>query len=366
MIPARLDLLYTTARFFPYVGGTEMHTLEVARRMAARGHRVTVLAADATGAQPPRQELDGMQVIRVPAWPRHRDYYVAPQLWHEVRRGSWSLVHCQGYHTAVAPISMAAARRQFPFVLSFHSGGHSSVLRRALRPIQLRALRPLLREARVLIGVSNFETRYFSSRLQIPHDRFMTIPNGTSLPQLEGARIGPVGTLLCSVGRLERYKGHHRVIAALPHLRRQVPDVRLKIVGRGPYEGELRRLVDRLGLGEVVEFVYVPADRRNDLTRLLHEAALVVLLSDYESHGMAVYEALALGRRVLVSDRAALAELAGEPGVRAVSTSVGSGELADAIFQVLLQPETGTSVRELPHWDEIADRLEELYHRVAT
>src|SRR5206468_2382550 len=43
-----LRLLYVTARYPPHVGGTEVHTAEVATRLAARGHHVTVLAADAT------------------------------------------------------------------------------------------------------------------------------------------------------------------------------------------------------------------------------------------------------------------------------------------------------------------------------
>jgi len=44
--------------------------------------------------------------------------------------------------------------------------------------------------------------------------------------------------LIVSGGRLERYKGHHRAIAALPELIRRVPDARLYVVGTGPYEGE--------------------------------------------------------------------------------------------------------------------------------
>jgi glycosyltransferase involved in cell wall biosynthesis len=43
-----------------------------------------------------------------------------------------------------------------------------------------------------------------------------------------------------SCGRLERYKGHHRVIEALPLVQQTVPDATLHILGSGPYEKELR------------------------------------------------------------------------------------------------------------------------------
>ena len=38
-----LRILYVSARYPPFVGGTEIHTAEVARRMVGRGHEVTVL-----------------------------------------------------------------------------------------------------------------------------------------------------------------------------------------------------------------------------------------------------------------------------------------------------------------------------------
>ena len=53
---------------------------------------------------------------------------------------------------------------------------------------------------------------------------------------------------MLSSGRLERYKGHHRAIEALPLLRSTHPDAHLVILGGGPYEAELRALAERLGV----------------------------------------------------------------------------------------------------------------------
>ncbi|MGO8470061.1 glycosyltransferase, partial [Rhizobium leguminosarum] len=43
-----------------------------------------------------------------------------------VDEGDWDLMHVQGYHTFLAQLGMAAASRKgLPFVVTFHSGGHS-------------------------------------------------------------------------------------------------------------------------------------------------------------------------------------------------------------------------------------------------
>ncbi|TIU36343.1 MAG: glycosyltransferase family 1 protein, partial [Mesorhizobium sp.] len=92
--------------------------------------------------------VGGMRVRRVPAWPRELDLYVAPGIYTAIRRGAWDLIHFQGYSTFVVPIGLlAAVRGQLPFVLTFHSGGHSSRLRNAIRSTQHMLLRPMVARA---------------------------------------------------------------------------------------------------------------------------------------------------------------------------------------------------------------------------
>ena len=60
----------------------------------------------------PREVLENITVLRVPAWPRARDYYLAPGIAAVVgQRHRWDLVHCQGIHTPVPILAMLAARR---------------------------------------------------------------------------------------------------------------------------------------------------------------------------------------------------------------------------------------------------------------
>src|SRR5690349_8235517 len=99
---APLRVLLVTARYLPYIGGTEIHTYEVARRLVAAGHQVTVLTTDPSQALPQAEWTEEIEVLRVPAWPADRDYYFAPRIHRTVQQARWDVVHCQGYHTFVA------------------------------------------------------------------------------------------------------------------------------------------------------------------------------------------------------------------------------------------------------------------------
>jgi glycosyltransferase involved in cell wall biosynthesis len=357
-----MRILMVTARYQPFIGGIETHVREVGWRMAAAGHQVTVVTTDPTGALAETQWLDGMSVVRVKAWPRGRDYFISPGVFAAIsRHRAWDIIHFQGYNTFVAPIGMAAAiRHQIPFVLTFHSGGHSSSLRNALRGLQALLLAPAIARARRLIAVSEFEADLFSRRLRLDRQRFTVVPNGASLPALAAPLSAGRQPLILSVGRLERYKGHQRVLAAFGELLARRPEARLQIVGSGPYERNLRTLIRALGIEERVKIGAIGAADRQLLTQLFMQAGLVVLLSEYEAHPVSVMEALSLGCRVLVSDTSGLSELARKGLCRAVPLNATPSAVAAAMAEELAAPPQRANV-DLPDWDACTRALLDIY-----
>jgi glycosyltransferase involved in cell wall biosynthesis len=334
--------------------------------LAQKGVDVTVVSTDVSGALPTREQADGVQILRTRAWPTDRDYYLAPGIYSAVRTGSWDLVHCQGYHTLVTPVAILSALRVgIPFVVTFHSGGHSSRLRNALRGLQRSVLRPLITRAAALIAVSRFEADFFSQHLGIPRGRFVVIPNGSNLPEFTPPLASNRDeTLILSVGRLERYKGHHRVIAALPRVREQIPNVRLRIVGSGPYEATLRRHAREHGVADCVEVGSIAATDRTGMAELLGQAALVTLISEYEAHPISVVEALAMHRPVLVADTSGLSEFAEAGHARAIPLDATVEQTASAIVRQISDPITAPCVA-LPSWDGCAESVLRVYQAVA-
>jgi glycosyltransferase involved in cell wall biosynthesis len=355
----------TTPRYLPEVGGVKHHVYQVARRLAQQDVSVTVLTTDVTRTLPPDEERDGVRIRRVPAWPARRDYYFAPRVFTEITRGDWDILHVQSYHTFVAPIAMLAARRaRLPYVLTFHGGGHSSRLRNVVRRTQRRLLRSSLAHADRLIALAQFEIDLYGTELRLPRDRFAVIPIGTDLaPPIQAGDGRSTHTLIASVGRLEKYKGHHRLIAALPHILQARPDARVWLAGSGPYESHLRKLADRLGVSERVQIGSIPVGERERMARELSKASLVVLLSEYETQPAAILEALALGRPALVADTSGLSELAQRGLARAVPLESTPEDIAAAILEELDRSHV-SAPPDLPTWDDCAEALLGLYRSV--
>jgi glycosyltransferase involved in cell wall biosynthesis len=364
-VTSPLRVLQVTPRYFPLAGGVENHVYEVSRRLARDGVEVTVLTTDSSGRLAACEEIDGVRIQRVRAWPARRDYYVAPGIVPFIRSNAWDVIHIQSYHTAVAPLAMlAAAQAHIPFVVTFHGGGHSSRLRNKLRGFQRSLLRPLLARAARLIAVASFEVELYAAELHMPASRFTVIPNGADLPQPIHAAAVSDGLLIASIGRLESYKGHQRILAAMPAILSQEPTARLWIAGVGPYQATLQRQAQQLGVADWVEIRAIPPAERATMAAELSQTALVVLLSEYETHPIAALEALALGRPLLVADTSGLSELARRGWARAIPLGSTPRQVADAVVDQLRRPSPPISV-ELPTWEQCASRLLGLYRAVA-
>ena len=361
---AVLRVLMVTPRSPLEHGGVERHVMEVSRRLAQAGVHVGVLCTDPSG-HPPEERTEGDVVIRtVRAWPRQRDYHFAPGLWRAMAREEWDVVHVQSYHTLVAPIAMLRALTLgIPYVVTFHGGGHASRLRHHMRGVQRRALRPLLARASRLIALARFEIDTYGRELRLERGRFALIPNGTDPAPADDDQMAASANgapLLASIGRLERYKGHHRAIEALPKVRELRPDARLVIVGTGRYETKLRWQAMKLGVDDVVDFTSVAPGDRDGMTDLLRRVSLVVMLSEFETHPLTALEAAAHGRPLVVADNSGLHELAEDRLARAVALDDPPEAIARAIVDELERPSSPPPAA-LPTWDDCSANLHDLY-----
>ncbi len=368
--PARpMRVLQVVHRFLPELGGTETHVAQVTQRLAQHPDvEVTILTTDRSGELAPAELVNSVPVIRKRAWPRKRDYYFSPGLLREIGSGKWDLVHFQGVHTLVPALGMLAAHRaKVPYVLTFHSGGHSSQGRTALRGPQFKALTPMLRRTARLIAVSRFERKRFSTATGIDPSHFVVLGNGGALPgsPVDAQRIP--GRIVSS-GRLEKYKGHHRAIEAMPAILAAEPAASLLILGSGPYESQLRALAVELGVQDAVEITHLPPADRTAMAGELAKASVMAALSSYEAHPVGIMEAVASGLPVLGFDVAGIGDLVEDGLVHGISGDATTSEIAAALVTMLQMadqagPRTVPDV-ELPTWESCADGVLQVYRDV--
>lgn len=357
----RVAMVSTRAQ--PEIGGVEAHVAEVAGRLVAQGYELELLTTDRNGDLPKvERHPEGYLVRRFRSYPKNRDYYFSAGLFWAVLRAKADLIHVQGVHTAVPPEAMLAAwLRRKPYLLTFHTGGHSSALRERTRGTQWRILAPLLRRAKRLIGVSVYEGHRFDEILGWAPGTITVIRNGGSLPKVEG--VAPVPGRIISSGRVERYKGHHKVIEALPHLLAEHPDAHVQVLGHGPYEAELYALAESLGVRDRVSIEFIPPVDRKAMAERVASASAMTLLSDYEAHPVAVMEALTLGTPAVVSRTSGLTELADAGLVVGIEQDATPQETAAAIarqFTDPVRPDPAT----LPTWETCVAGVADTYDSI--
>jgi glycosyltransferase involved in cell wall biosynthesis len=362
----RLKVLLVAHKFPPFMGGIETHTFEVGRRMASRGHAVTVLTGDPFKQLPKDETIHGMHVRRVPVYPKSSDIFFAPTLHSEFAEIDCDIAHIQGFHTFVPPHAMLACiRRKIPYVLTFHSGGHSSRLRNAVRGAQRALLRPLLVKADKLIAVSEFEARHFAAGLRIDREQIAVVPNGAEIEAAsERDAAKTEAPLILTIGRLEKYKGHHKAIAAFAAFKQTYPTATLHVLGEGPYKTSLIKLVQSLGLNGSVNIGGIPPKERSRMGELMSRASLVLLLSDYEAHPVAALEAISLGRPVLASNSTGFQEMEAKGLLRGIDPNASPALVARAMAEEIAKSPLLRRPFALNSWDDCARDLLDIYDSV--
>ena len=137
------------------------------------------------------------------------------------------------------------------------------------------------------------------------------------------------------IGSLIPRKGHRHLLNALKNIESQVGEVHAIFAGEGAEESALRLQAQALGLEERVHFLGF----RTDAADIMAACDAVALPSYKEGLSIAMMEAMALARPVIVTNVAGMPELV-QHGITGWMTSPGDEtELAEALTQVFSEPE---------------------------
>jgi phosphatidyl-myo-inositol dimannoside synthase len=142
--------------------------------------------------------------------------------------------------------------------------------------------------------------------------------------------------VLLTVGRLdgrERYKGHDRVISAIPHLVAGGHDVVYLIIGEGSDRARLEKLTDELSVADRVRFL--GAVGLQALVDTYRTADLFVMPSTEEGFGITFLEAMACGAPVLGLAVGGAVDALGDGELGAAVTE---GEFIAALSKLLRSP----------------------------
>jgi PEP-CTERM/exosortase A-associated glycosyltransferase len=220
----------------------------------------------------------------------------------------------------------------------------------------------------------------------VPESNVTVIPNAVDIAAFEfglspdaalSGELGLLGhTVIGFIGSFYAYEGLDLLLAAMPRILEQLPDVRVLLVGGGPQEQDLKARAAKLGIADKIVFAgRVP---HSEVWRYYSIVDVFV----YPRHSMRLtdlvtplkpLEAMAQGRLLVASDVGGHRELIrdGETGVlfRAGNTV----SLAEAIVRLLTQREDWPQMREQGrrfveqerNWEGSAARYRDVFGRLS-
>lgn len=362
----KTSILLWVPRFWPAMGGTELHTHTLAQRLAAQ-HRVRVLThCDTTESVGRPLSLDALATTD--------DQYVAEQIevsrlglssmnspWSrqlanaharsKFARRLFSTLYSRNVRQRVAPLlaqadlvhfiynglteaatyaSECAQRQGVPFVLT-PNVLDTSDQRSAWNS---RRFKQVYQRADALIALTAHEAEYLcrqgvhASKIDVIPYGPLIEPNGDArrarrLLDLKDERV------ILFLGRIVEYKGYKLLLEALATVRRQVPDV--VAVFMGPADPEVARELTALREHRVIHFFDQDQAIKADMLALCD---VLCVPSSAESLGVVYLEAFAYQKPVVALDLPVLREVI-DPGVDGFLVSPDAESVARACVRIL-------------------------------
>lgn len=341
-------------------GGAPNTTLDLVRGLEGDGFRQTLV----TGlAEEPAWDLlgtpatSGVRVLPLPTLTRElrpvSDLRALLALVRLLRREKPDLLHV---HTSKAGFLGRLAARLTGIRPVIYSP-HGSILAGYFSPRTTRLFARLDALAarftdRIVCCTPKEIGEYLAAGIGRP-EQYVVIPNGLDAeayalraapPEQTRAALGlPAGSrpVLCA-GRLVPVKGQTYLLQAWPSVLTGEPRALLLLAGEGPDEAVLRAQAYATGVAGSVRFLGF----REDLSSLLACAEILVLPSLNEGFGMALVEAMAMGKPAVASAVGGVPEVVLDGGTGLLVPPGDPGALATAIRHLLEDPAAAQQMGE--------------------
>jgi glycosyltransferase involved in cell wall biosynthesis len=285
------------------LGGLERLVLDLAKRDARRGNRVTIVCVERQGKLAEAARELGAEVICLNK-PRGRSSLAVEQATRLLDDLKPDVLHTHQIG-ALWYLGQAAVRTGLKCVVHTEHSDHVRQTRSWLGKVRARYLwwrggRLAKRVCCVSPDIAAAVRRWGT----VPAGRVAVVPNGIDVERYgegRGRRTGGRRTddeiVIGTVGRLNEVKRQNLLIEAFARLAGEFPQLRLLLVGDGPERQRLEEQTKRLGVAERVNFAGFQAQPE----AFLRQMDVFALTSRHEAMPLSLLEAWASGLPVVAS-----------------------------------------------------------------
>lgn len=253
-------------------------------------------------------------------------------------RGGFDLLHTHLFRADLYGAAAAAWRPGLKVINSVHNPEDFY----AKGWVAALARRAAARQAGTIV-ISRAVGRHLTDCLNLPEEKQHLVyygldpgsPTGLDIRAQYG--IPADAPVIGTVGRLAKQKGHVHLIRAMARVARQVPDVRLMIVGRDDQGLGQRLTVEagKLGLGNRV----VLAGFREEIPDIMSAFDVFCLPSLWEGFGLVLLEAMAESRPVVATRAGSIPEVVEDDRTGILVEPGDERGLAEALISLLSDPQ---------------------------
>ncbi|KIV81641.1 hypothetical protein PV11_03811 [Exophiala sideris] len=375
--------------FFPQPGGVESHIYQLSTKLIDRGHKVVVITHAYEGRTGIHYFTNGLKVYHVPFLVIYREttmptvFSFFPVFRNIVIREQIQIVHGHASlsslcHEAIlhgrtmglrtvftdhslfgfADATSILANKLLKFALSdvdhvicvSHTCKENTVLRASLDPLMVSVIPNA-------VVAENFQPRNYTSTSDgIGYMRPRPLPQ----------RLGPGDTIVIVViSRLFYNKGTDLLIAAIPRILAQHPNVRFIIAGSGPKAIDLEQMLERRMLQDKVELL--GPVRHEEVRDVMVKGHIYLHPSLTEAFGTVIVEAASCGLYVVCTRVGGIPEVL--PAHMTTFAKPEEDDLVAATGKAIAALRSGKVKTERFHdqvkmmysWTDVAQRTERVY-----
>ncbi|MBF0122318.1 MAG: glycosyltransferase [Candidatus Omnitrophica bacterium] len=195
---------------------------------------------------------------------------------------------------------------------------------------------------KLVIVISEIIGRHMIEDFRVHPENIRLIHRSVDLDKFKfrERRVGQSAFTVSMVGRITPLKGHAFFLEAMAKVIRQMPYVRVRIIGDAPankrvYKDRLVLLTRRLGISEKVEFL----GNRADIPQLLEESDVLVLSTiTHEAFGRVIVEAQAVGVPVVVTKVGGVVDIVEHEKTGLVVLPRDVDAMASAVMRIIKEP----------------------------
>lgn len=260
------------------------------------------------------------------------------------------ILHTHLFHACVLGQFVARFNNRVIPIMTKH---YSNALYLYGTPLQRLLDRSSSSWARHIIAISSGVRKILIDLDGVRQGKITVIHNGIELPSYPLARenalrarnefsIKEYEIVVGTLGSLHPRKGYRYLIEAMKLVFESKDNIKLMMVGEGVLRTELKHLSEELGIEDKVIFT----GYREDVNNLLSAMDIVVQPSIEEGFGIAILEAMALGKIVIATNVGGIPEIINNGETGMLVPCANAGALAKAISFIIERPDLSKTIAE--------------------